>query len=145
MKHLVALAILLGLSSVGFAQTANARGNTTCAALPCVVASVSLTNQTTTVTLATLFTPAADGLYRISVYMSTSPTKGSTWAYALLWTDDNKARNSGRQQLSPGAFSSFNAPVRSLAGQSMSYSISAGQSIPPGASYNVFITVEQLE
>jgi hypothetical protein len=146
MKQLVAVAILMGLSCICFAQAANTRGNgTTCAALPCEVASVSVVAQTVTVPLTTLFTPAADGLFRISVYMSSSPTQGSTWAYALFWTDDVKARNSGRQQLSPGTFSSFSAPVRALAGQPLSYSVSAGASNPPGANYNLSITVEQLQ
>jgi hypothetical protein len=146
MKQLVTLAILLSLTSLGFAQARNARGETTtCATLPCEVASVSVTAQTTTVPLTTLFTPSADGLFRISVYMSSSPSAGSTWAYALFWTDDIKARNSGRQQLSPGVFSSLSVPVRGLAGQPLSYSISAGASNPPGATYNLSITVEQLQ
>ncbi len=58
---------------------------------PTVVATVKLTNQTAGIPKTTLFTPTADGMFRVSVYMVNIMDGGTTasyWATAIGWTDD---------------------------------------------------------
>lgn len=146
MKHCLVALFLLGLSVCSLAQTGHARNEgSQCAAFPCVVASVSLTDQTTSVSHVPIFTPTATGLYRITYYEASSPILGSSWAFEWDWTDDFKTRNYGPFTLSRGSY--FNASVpaaRVLAGQPITYTITAG-SHAEGTSYNLFATVEQLQ
>ena len=144
MKLFATLVILFGLTSIGLAQSSNSRGEpATCSTLPCEVASVTFTAQTAAIPPTVIFTPTTAGLYRVSAYLSTSPTAGSVWKYALTWTDDEKARNSGAQPVGPGTFGAFSVTVQSVGGKAISYSVGAGSN-PPGASFNLVITVEQL-
>jgi hypothetical protein len=145
MKLFATLVVLFSLTSIGFAQSSNTRGEpATCSTLPCEVASVTLTAQTAAIPPTVIFTPTTAGLYRISAYLSTSATKSSVWKYAFTWTDDEKARNSGAQPVGPGTFSAFSASVQSAAGQQITYSVGAGAGNPPGSTFNLVITVEQL-
>jgi hypothetical protein len=144
MKLFATLVVLFSLTSIGFAQSSNTRGEpTTCSTLPCEVASVTLTAQTAAIPPTVIFTPTTSGLYRVSAYLSTSPTAGSVWKYALTWSDDEKARNSGPQPVGPGTFGAFSATVQSAAGKAISYSVGAGAN-PTGSTFNLVITVEQL-
>lgn len=146
MKQFASLLVLLAFTSIGFAQSSNARAEAgTCPEFPCQVASITLTSQTAAIPSTAIFTPKVAGLYRISAYMDTTPTKGSVWNYAFSWTDETKSRNSGSQQVSPGTYSFYSAPVDSAANSPISYSVGAGQNNPPGASFNIEITVEQLQ
>ena len=58
---------------------------------PTVVATVKLTNQTGEITKTTLYTPPADGMFRMTVYMVNIKDGGTTkseWSTAIGWTDD---------------------------------------------------------
>jgi hypothetical protein len=58
---------------------------------PRVVAKVALTGQTAPIPTTTLFTPAKDGLYRISSYgvVTVPSTSSGLWEVQLNWTDDS--------------------------------------------------------
>jgi hypothetical protein len=145
MKLFATFVILFSLTSIGFAQSSNSRGEpATCTTLPCEVASVNLTAQTAAIPPTIIFTPTTSGLYRISAYLSTSATTGSVWKYAVTWTDDEKARNSGAMPVGPGAFGAFSATVQSVGGKAISYSVGAGAGNSPASTFNLVITVEQL-
>ena len=140
MKHYLGLLILVGLSVSAFAQT--------CAVFPCVVASVSLTDQIQGIRGTPIFTPPASGIFRISAYLSVSKSDNGNalWAIYVRWTDDNLARFSS-YNIGQGTSNAFNATwvVQSVGGQPLLYKIvpsgGAGGKVP----YNLFIVVEQLQ
>jgi len=140
-RYLVAL-FLFGLSVSGFAQAQ-------CAAFPCIVASVALTNQTQAALQVPLYTPPTDGLFRISAYEQTTKlgsVSGGFWKFIFGWTDPLKPRTiSG--QVSDNGWSTLWAPItiRDVAGQPIAYSVKPGGGNPGLTSYNLFITVEQLQ
>src|ERR1700735_3987191 len=84
---------LLGLLIVA-AFSVGASGQQ-CSPLPCIVASTSLTGQTTPLPLTTIYTPPASGVFRVSTYLSVSKahSSGVTWSLTLGWTDDNGVRS----------------------------------------------------
>jgi hypothetical protein len=92
MKTNLLLVLLLGLTTLGSAQSAKAirSDGTACAALPCVVANVSLTDQTSPIAQTALFSPTIGGLFRVTSYLESSRVQGSTWGIAYGWTDDLK-------------------------------------------------------
>jgi hypothetical protein len=57
MKHYLSLLILLGLSINGFAQTKTPKGETSCTSFPCVVSTISVTNQSTKAPKTIIYTP----------------------------------------------------------------------------------------
>lgn len=147
MKHCLVVMIVFGLCVSGLAQAGKARRSdgTECAALPCVVASVALLDQTTPVNSTPLVTPAAGGLFRVTVYMESSPTLGSHWGLSFGYTDDLNTRNTAVFQIHPAQVSAFTEILRDVAGQPITYSVKAPSNPPPGASYDLFVTVEQLQ
>jgi hypothetical protein len=148
MKHCLVVVLLLVLSAPGFAQTAKAKkaDGTECAALPCVVASVSLTNQTEPITPTTLFAPATSGLFHVTYYLESSHVNGSVWYISFKWTDDLKTRGTGSFGANPGGISgqSLSWNFRCVAGQPIQYSVT-GQDNSGGQSFDLFVTVEQLQ
>jgi hypothetical protein len=135
-RYLVAL-FLFGLSVSGFAQTQ-------CAAFPCVVASVALTNQTTSVSQVPVYTPAQSGMFRVSYYEESAPIVGSSWIFTWNWTDDTTTRSYGPFTLSRGSY--FNAGVPGMwvtAGQPITYTVTKGRG--GLGSYNLYATVEQIQ
>ena len=90
MKHYLVALFLFGLSVSGFAKAQ-------CAAFPCVVATVTLTNQSHSILNTPIFTPTASGIFRISAYLSTSAgnNQSALWLLFVGWTDDNGARKVG--------------------------------------------------
>ena len=61
--------------------------NTSGEFLPTKVATVSLTGQTGNITTATIYTPSAAGLYRVSVYVICTTAGGGTLATTIGWSD----------------------------------------------------------
>jgi len=58
---------------------------------PTVIARLSLKNQTVPIPTTTIFIPKADGLYRLSVYMTVTTadlTSSSFWSANVNWTDE---------------------------------------------------------
>ena len=133
--------VVIASSASAFAQ---------CAAFPCVVASISLTNQSQAVKSAPMFTPTVAGVFRISGYVSTSAGTNSSaeWAVYLGWTD-----NHGPKQLLYGAThqnaSDAASPitVQDVAGQPLLYQtvLYGGGQGSGGMTYDLFLVVEQLQ
>jgi hypothetical protein len=146
MKRYLVVIFLLGLSVSGFVRATKAGGQASqCTAFPCVVASVSLTDQTASVSQVPIFTPTTTGLYRVSYYEESSRIQGSVWKFRWNWTDDSITRSSGTLELDPGAYSNFGLPAMwVLAGQPITYSVTAGHNAA-GTTYNLLATVEQLQ
>jgi len=113
-----------------------------------IVARVSKTNQTAAIPATTLFTPPGDGLFRVLAYvvMTTLSTGGENRDVIpyLDYTDE-----SGQQQLQlnylpsaePGAADLYSEPFRAMAGNPVSYSVSAND---VNGVYEVFLTVKRL-
>jgi hypothetical protein len=141
-RYLVAL-FLFGLSVSGFAQTQ-------CAAFPCVVATVSLTNQSQNIPKTPIFTPTTSGVFRINAYMSTSPgtVKRAVWGFYLGSTGDNGARQYATGS-GPSSDNGYNATfvTQDVGGQPLFYQtkLTAGGNGNGGMTYNLYITVEQLQ
>jgi len=127
--------VVLGLSAGAFAQ---------CAAFPCVVASVSLPSQHQTIPFTPLLTPATSGVYRISVYMTSAFANGGTWSAEFNWRDDRHPSLTKVQIPGLGeAYSQTTTIVRAVAGYAIGYQVNESNS--PQFSYDLFITVEQLQ
>jgi hypothetical protein len=140
-RSLVAL-FVLAMSLSGFA-------NAQCAAFPCVVASVSLTDQTTAASEVPIYTPPVNGLFRISAYEDTKeirPMKKAYWKFVFGWTDGVKARTIVGSVYTNG-WSALWAPiiVRAMAGQPIAYSVRPGPGNNGASSYDLYITVEQIQ
>jgi len=136
---------LLALLVIGFSASAFAQ----CAAFPCVVASLALTNQSQAIPATAIFTPTANGVFRISSYISTSTgtNKNATWEAFEGWTDEIGPRQGGFVFASPNIASSSTWVARVIAGQPVLYQTklyhTAGGS--GGMTYNLNVVVEQLQ
>src|SRR3977135_389071 len=84
MKGYLVILFVLALSLAGFAHAQ-------CAAFPCVVATVSLTNQSANIPMTPIFTPASNGCFRVAGYISTSngTRSNAIWTVDLGFTDNN--------------------------------------------------------
>jgi hypothetical protein len=120
-----------------------------------IVAQVTSLNQFGGIAPTTLLTPATNGVYRVSAYMTELLTKKLSGSYSLNvgWVDE-----SGHVQFTPATwvtlpaqggtvgagyrFASGTAIIRGVAGKPISYTV---QGFAPNFNYNLFITVEQLE
>jgi hypothetical protein len=131
---------------------------------PKVVAKVAITGRTTAIPIKTLLTPTANGLYRVSAYSVVTVPNGNTafWHLKLNWTDDYGSENCYNGTVS-GVTCSLLAinsnwenygeyrwghqgawVVRANAGTPLSYSmVDVGGAT--GSTYDLFLTVEQLE
>lgn len=139
-KVLLIVAALCAMSVAAFAQ---------CATMPCVVATTSLTNQREGIAPTILYTPTAEGTFRINVYISATGggTGQSQWDIFVRWKDRIGERHAGlpaSNNISDAPFGTF--VVHDLAGQPLEYRTSAyperGQA--PRA-YDLYIVVEQLQ
>lgn len=137
MKHI--LAVLL--ASVALSLAASAQ---TCSTFPCVVASVTLTDQNQAIRGTPIFTPTSDGIFRISIYISTSNGHDPSGKYEIFWdwTDLNGPKEQSltvfRQQ-----GQSYTSIVRDIANVPIRYRVKAHY--PDGMTYNLNIVVEQLQ
>lgn len=142
--HVIALSLIV-LNAVAFAQAPKAKGEDTgCAAFPCVVASVSLTDQTAPLSNVVLVTPTSDALYRMTYYFEAT-SNHSYWHLRFGWTDDIKARNyptsAALNIVHISSYTSVVVVARQMAGQPLTYSTEQIQA----GSYSLFITVEQVQ
>jgi hypothetical protein len=124
---------------------------------PVILTRMSLMNQTSAIPATTLFTPTANGLYRVSAYMAMTvgePTnQDGYWNLSLNWTDDAGAENDSQLYLyvfeaPEHAFSATSGDldntyvVRAIAGVPVTFSVSNNNNA--GGTYEVFLTVEKL-
>src|SRR6266446_10086734 len=116
-SYLVAL-FLFGLSVSGFAHAQ-------CAAFPCVVASVSLNDQSQAISSTPVFTPTADGVFRISLYLSTSAgtNKRAYWSTYVGWTDAHGTKQDPFTSALQNSASGANIVVQDVGGQPLLYQV----------------------
>jgi hypothetical protein len=137
MKRYLSLVFLFGLSLSASAQT--------CTTFPCVVASVSLTNQSQRIAPTPIFTPPASGVFRVSAYMSASTgPKNAEWELFVSWTDDLGLKFSVLDARENG-FNDLSLVVQAVGGQPLLYQTGHTRGGLREMTYNLFITVEQLE
>lgn len=140
MKRCLILFFSVGLSAVASAQT--------CSSFPCIVATVTLMDQSAAIPNTPIFTPSANGIFRITAYLSTtaSTNKGARWSILTGWTDENGFRYGYGDAFSGGSDANTATSVaRDLAGQPLLYSTRLYQTGGTPMTYNLFITVEQLQ
>jgi hypothetical protein len=125
---------------------------------PQIVARGKLVNQTTTIPVTTILTPAQDGLYRLSVYATVSNpdlNSGSWWSYNPAWTDDGGSvpengllygyGNTHGPFIYESLYGSGVAiPFEAKAGTSITYSVTQ-QGPPDNSAYSLYYTLERLE
>jgi hypothetical protein len=151
MKRYLLLTILFGVSVSGFAQNGKAKRSdgTECATLPCVIATVSLTDQSQAIPVTTIFTPTTDGAFRITVYISTSPgtNKRATWTIYLGWTDLHGAKETPFISAGQNGDSSGNIMVQAVGGQPLLYQVKpmGGGGGVGGMTYDILVAVEQIQ
>lgn len=111
-----------------------------------LVGSVALTGQTAAIGTTTLYTPAASGVYRVSVYMVCTTTGTGTLSCTIAWSDDKQGQSSspaGNIDLSvSGQASSGTLFIRSTATAITYATAIAGLAGSP--QYAIFITLERL-
>jgi hypothetical protein len=139
MKYwLLVLGCLIALSVSAFGQEATP-ASSPCQTLPCIVASISLINQTESVNQVPIYTPSATGFFRISYYEEVVGAIG-VFTFTWNWNDDVRRETFGPFQENAGQY--FNAGIpgmRVLAGTPITYTVT-GHGI-----YNLVAIVEQLQ
>jgi hypothetical protein len=127
---------------------------------PTIVKKVILANQTAPIPTTTIFTPASNGLFRVSVYMTQvvpmQYNDAGTWLYNLNWTDDAGPESGSAMpiiqmysaQVPPQAYGTFDGSqgnviiLEGVAGKPVTFSISL--SGDTGGTYSAYFTVERL-
>jgi hypothetical protein len=139
------LIVLLALSLPTFAKDARRAPAASCATYPCVVATVALTGQTQT-TSAVVYTPPANGLFRVTAYLSTpgGKTGDGRWVIELTYTADIGEQGTGPYVCAPDQATLLEFKTLAVGGQPITYEVRP-QAAQPSDSYNVSITVEQLQ
>ncbi len=133
---------LIALCASGFGQEAK-NESSPCASFPCIVASVSLINQTESVYQVPIYTPPTSGLFRVVYYEESSGSGIGFWNFTWNWTDDLKTETFGPYELYPGDY--FNDGIwgmRVLAGTPITYTVTR---VVGTGSYSLYATVEQLQ
>jgi hypothetical protein len=142
--YLLLAALLMVLSVSGSGQEAK-NENPACASYPCVVASISLPNQSVPVSQAPIYTPATSGLFRVTYYMEADTRGiGSNWTLSWSWRDDLKTETPSRLYLEPGQyFNVGSAAVQVDIGgaSSQSYSDSNQQSQQFDSTQSLYLVV----
>ena len=135
----ITLLAIFGLCPTSSAQT-----------FPQVVASVSLTDQNLPIRNTVLYTPSADGIFRITVYenLTTRVERSAVmWNFYVQWFDD---AGQGERSFStlpvdakpPNATASFTTTFHAAASQPIIYFVTEGLR---ASAYSLYITVEQLQ
>jgi hypothetical protein len=142
MKRVLLIVAALCAMSIGlFAQ---------CATYPCVVSTTTLTKQTHAIALTTLYTPAVEGTFRISAYLTTSkPTSAGAgeWEGHFLWNDGLRASHWGLGTATiPGTSAGVGSIiVHAIADRPIEYRTEIVQGTIAGQRYDLYIVVEQLQ
>jgi hypothetical protein len=125
---------------------------------PQIVAKGRLVNQTAPIPTTTIFTPAQNGLYRLSVYATVSKADASSsafWFYSAGWTDEagiesafdllNGYSNTLGQFQSPGLYGGASLTFEAKAGTPVTYSVTHDPPSPDNSVYALYYTLERLE
>lgn len=139
-RYLLLGTLLIALTASAVGQEAK-NAASPCASFPCVVASVSLTNQTMSVSRVPIYTPTASGVFRITYYFEADAQGiGGSWILTFGWTDDLKPQTIPPVGVQPGTYFSYVLPVRDLGGHPITYSVMGNT-----GSYSLFAIVEQVQ
>jgi hypothetical protein len=121
----------------------------TCSPFPCVVTTVTLTNQSKAIPATTIYTPNTDGLFRVSAYLSLTTVKNVNnegWELLLAWTDEIGTKKANTNSYNGGSNALTDTfVVRGIAGQPLGYTTNPISGGGPQSNYNLFIVVEELE
>ena len=138
MKQLAAVALIFVLALATVA-TCVPRG-------PVVVAEQTFSGQTSDLSATTVYTPTADGNFRVSAYIEPSATGRSITTYSYTnWTDDVASG----QQCYPAILSAANTfgsgqcYIHALNGDPITIATNS-TSVPPGQSYTLMVVVEKI-
>lgn len=129
---------------------------------PLIVARGKLVNQTASIPTTAIFTPYQTGLYRFSLYMTTTktvPYSEQGWSFNLFWTDDAGAETvyllADNGAGSPPQAYGFNPyfgtwpgqviTFEAVAGHPVTYSVTEAGSGSAAAAFSQYYVVEQLE
>lgn len=116
--------------------------------MPCqfsnIVATQTLTSQSSPLSEVAIYTPTSAGLFRVSIYME-APTTNTDGAPTVYWTDSyrSKSANLTNLQFTSGVPTPSSHVFWSGSGQAIS--ISTVFDVNSGtATYNLYVVVEQL-
>ena len=112
--------------------------------VPIVVAKQSFLSQTAPLPITTLYTPTADGDYRVNVYIVMSPPVPSLGgqAYArLTWTDEFQTYSAQGWATAMNSIQGQQSNViHSVGGQPIQLNVTYGSN-DPSQTYDVFVSV----
>jgi hypothetical protein len=161
MHKVLCVAVLLLPTFVLSQESGAAKSSTAGLPAPVIVAKAKLKNQSAAIPTTTIYTPAQDGLYRLSVYATMTTNNEfsqSQWQYGIAWTDDDGAQSTpyllyqGGNVL--GQFWSAGDQINPMGGEVLSFEAKAGTPIthnmtqngpPDGTLYSLYYTLERLE
>jgi Head domain of trimeric autotransporter adhesin len=132
-----------GLTAIKYASDTLA-GN----GLSSIVANVSLTGQTSSISAAHLYEPYVNGTFRVSIYIltTTAGTAGSA-SVTIGWSDDKQAQTltpiSGQNLTTAGSFMQAMVYIRAAASVWITYSATL-TGAAGGPQYSLFVNVERL-
>jgi hypothetical protein len=145
------LVLLLLMCGVGLGQEHSAKTHYP-AGSATIVASVALTNQTTTTGSIKIFTPTRLGLYRINAYIAgeADASQNADFNLRFDWLDLTSVDNAvslsasflGGTKVSERLDALTFVPVP---GTSVYYIVGASDPAPVNAKYTVMFTIEQLQ
>jgi hypothetical protein len=144
-RYLALLFVLASASLPAIAQT--------CSTFPCVVASVSLTGQTSPIKPTPIFTPANAGVFRVTVSMvlthASAGNSNPRFNTIVQWIDETGHIEQGTYYwplvvtaAPPYAVTSNTFTFQAAAAQPIEYGVGGGRK---GAVYSVYVIVEQLQ
>jgi hypothetical protein len=154
-KGLLVVAVLVAAFGVA-GHSSSARPAPTTVGLPLVVAQGAMLNQSGPIPTTTVYTPALDGMFRLSVYatMTNSSGNGQQWLVNVGWTDDvrqftesgalfgNDNESIPFMTLGAGAPQGAVIPFKAKAGTPVTYSVDGG---PDGSQYSIYYALERLQ
>jgi hypothetical protein len=111
-----------------------------------IVNVISATGQGAAITTKTLFTPSANGLFRVSVYMCTTTTGTGTLTCTIGWSDDQGARTvqpASSVDLSGNNASTGSTFIEAVNGVAITYA-TAIAGIAGSPKYSLYIVCEQM-
>jgi hypothetical protein len=129
---------------------------------PVIVAKQRLVNQTAPIPATTIFTPAHDGVYRLSVYATltkSDPSSQAYWSFVADWTDDAGSEyfNGGVYYIfgnyPPQQFLNYNSQgplgglvvtIEAKAGTPVTFAMSQPGG-PDNSAYSLYYTLEKIE
>lgn len=152
-KALAVAVVLVGMLTVSLA-TKSSEGSGATSIGPTIVAKIRRPKQTDQIPTTTIFTPTADGMFRISVY-TTMVVPGSGYSVIVYWTDNAGPEIANVGGTTSGSYGTGSYCVSAAGpppcgtiifakgGTPVSYSTSGDSN--GGGTYDLYVVVERLE